>query len=131
MSVRLLDGDERITVQDDQIEGVTGGDPETTYTLRPIAPDVRRTFVSKHTKDVINGRTGARERVTDHDALVDDLFDHALESWTGILLKGEAAPCTRDNKLRLDFPRKQALLRIAGVNQSGPIDRGHSFRPPR
>lgn len=118
MAVRLLDGDEHITVQDSDLPDVDGGDQETTYTVRQIPPEESRRIAHRHTKPTINRRTGTRESIVDHEAVVDDLLDAALVGWAGILHKGEPAPCTREFKLLLDFQRKSALLKVAGTNVS-------------
>lgn len=125
MSLQLLEEDKRIEVIDSALPDVTDGDPETVYTVRQIPPEVNRSLGKRHTTTPINRRTGQRETVVDHEALLDDLVDYAIVSWSGILLKGEPAPCTRENKLLLDFTRKTGLLSVAGLNQ---VNREDSFR---
>lgn len=128
MALNLLDGDRRITVKDSDLKDVEGGDPDTTYTVRQIPPAVNRQMAKTHTRPVINGKTGAREQQVDNIGLVDDLLDYALLEWTGILLKGAPAPCVREHKELLDYPRKVALLSLAGMNQVEADRRDQSFR---
>lgn len=117
MAVKLLDSNNRIDVRDDALSDVQGGDPDTSYTVQQLTPEVTKQLSKKHTTHPINRRTGQRETEVDHLSLMDDLLDAALVGWSGVLAGGESAPCTRANKLLLDFERKSALLRLAGVNQ--------------
>ena len=112
MGVQLLNADKRITVKDSDLPDVTGGDPDTTYTVRQLAPEESRAISRKHTTDLRRGG----EKVNSM-AIMDELIDRALVAWTGVLLDGEPAECTPANKLLLDGPRKLALLEIAGSNQ--------------
>lgn len=130
MALQLLDSEARIDVPDSELNDVQDGDPGTVYTIRQIAPQMNRQIAKTHTTQPINRRTGARETVVDHVALVDDLLDYALVGWRGILLKGVDAPCSREHKLLLDMPRKLALLAVAGLNRTAPEDRERSFRGP-
>lgn len=124
MPVSLLDGNTRITVKDSDLPGVENGDPSTTYTVRQILPSQSKAIAKKHTKNRANG-----ERV-DQVELIEDLLDAALVGWTGILLEGVPAECSRENKLLLDGPRRMAILSVAGLNRTDPEVRAESFRPP-
>jgi len=128
MALQLLDGETEIPVQDTDLDGVTDGDPEVSYVVRQIEPSVNRAAMKKHTKPGRNGR----DAVVDFDAAYDDLIDHALIRWTGFLWRGAEAPCTRENKLLLDRPRKMALLLVAGLNrsQARAEERAQSFPRP-
>lgn len=130
MAVQLLDDEKRIEIADSALEGVTGGDPETTYVVRQIPPAVNREIAKRHTKPTVNRATGQREQIADHTAILDDMLDYALVSWSGIQLKGVDAPCTRDNKLLLDHTRKVALIGLAGLNEVKAHDKADSFRSP-
>lgn len=123
MSVSLLSGKTRITVADDKL-GVEGGDPGTSYTIRQILPDESKAIAKRHTVHRANG-----ERV-DQVALIEDLLDVALVGWSGVLIDGQPAECTREHKLLLDGPRRMALLGVAGLNQTAAEVRDASFRPP-
>ncbi len=130
MPVQLLDPDKQITVKDSELEDVSDGDPETTYTVRQIPPEVNRDITKRSTSHPPNRRTGSRETVVDHFAVFDDLLDYALIAWSGILDRGEPAPCERAYKMRLDVARKAALLSRAGVNEVVALQKAHSFRGP-
>jgi hypothetical protein len=130
MAISLLDDSARLQVKDSDLDEVSGGDPGTVYTVRQIPPQINRELAKKHTERPINKRTGQRESVVDNVSLLDDLVDYALVDWSGILLKGEKAPCTRENKLLLDYQRKVALIGIAGLNQIAAEVRAESFRQP-
>lgn len=132
MPVKLQDPDELITVKDSQLPGVTDGDPDTSYTLRPISVEDHRRLQKEYTKDVINRRTHQREPQIDFEALNDAVLDFVLRDWVGILDKGQPAPCTLAHKLRLDGVRRVALSAVAGMNQveRAPEVRAQSFREP-
>lgn len=123
MAVRLLDADGTIDVKDSDLADVTDGDPDTVYTVRQIPPHVNRQLSKQHS-------TMKRGQYTiDHIELMDSLLDYALVGWVGIQDKGTPAPLTKDNKARLDYPRKVAILQIAGLNQvTKEADRADSFR---
>lgn len=133
MPVHLMQADDRLTVTDDAL-GVQGGDKDTSYTLRPLTRETYREIIQRHTKKVPNRRTHQMDEVTDHPAAGDDLLDYAVVAWSGILLGGAEAPCTRENKLKLDLPRASALLDKAGlgeVTSFGAAERrAESFRGP-
>jgi hypothetical protein len=128
MALNLLDGDRKIEVRDCDLKDVDGGDEATVYVVRQIPPAVNREYGKRHTTQVINRKSGSREPVVDSMGLVDDLLDYALIEWRGVLMKGEPAPCTRELKDLLDYPRKVALLGVAGLNQVDTEARDHSFR---
>ena len=132
MPVQLQDADDVITAKDSELAGVTDGDPETVYTLRPISVEDHRAITKQHTKEVVNRRTHQKESEVDWGAVNDDVLDFVLRDWTGILRKGRPAPCTRENKLKLDAPRRQALSDVAGLNQvqRAPEVRAESFPEP-
>lgn len=130
MALELLDDATRIDVKDSELDDIKDGDPDTVYVVRQISPDVRKEIVKRHTSTPINRQTGQRDRVVDNDAYFDDLLDYALVDWRGILLNGEPVPCVRGHKMRLDMPRKLALLGVAGLNRTAPADRDRSFRSP-
>jgi len=132
MAVQLLDSDDRIAVKDSELTGVTDGDPETTYLIRPIAVDDHRRIVKAHTTDVVNRRTHQKEPQVDWAAVNDDILDFVLVDWTGIHLKGQPVACSREYKLKLDGVRRQALADVAGMNQiaRAPEVRAESFREP-
>jgi hypothetical protein len=130
MALQLLDGDTRITVKDSDLADVENGDEGTTYTVRQMPPNVTRDLSKRHTTNPINKRTGQREQVVDHMALMDDTLDYALVAWSGIQHQGKDVPCEREYKALLDVPRKVALLGLAGMNQTAPDQKADSFRSP-
>src|SRR5262245_46155790 len=124
MPVQLLDEDKPLTVKDSDLPDITDGDDGTTYTVRQITPEKSKEIRKKHTTHPINRRTGVREELVDADAVLDDTIDHILTGWSGIVHKGKPVDCTREMKLLLDYPRKTALVIVAGGNQ---VDREGSF----
>ena len=131
MALELLDESDRITVRDAELEDVPDPDKDTTYTLRPITSEKQREIRKRHTTYVPNRNTGRKDPRFDEDAIQDDLLDHAIESWTGIVHKGTPLPCERQYKLKLDVLRKAALLITAGLNRSEreAAAQADSFRP--
>jgi hypothetical protein len=128
MAITLLSATARIQVKDSDLEDVSGGDPGTVYTVRQISSDINKELSAKNTTRTPNRRTHRMDSDVDNVALLDDLIDYALLEWTGIVDDGQPAPCTRENKLRLDMPRKLALLSVAGLNQKAAEVRAESFR---
>ncbi len=124
MAVKLLDGDGTFDVKDSELPDVTDGDPETVYTVRQIPPHVNRQISKQHS----SMKRG--QYVVDQIAIMDDLIEYALVGWVGILDKGVPAPLTKENKGRLDYTRKAALLQLAGLNQVTKENREDSFRRP-
>lgn len=132
MPVQLLDADDRIVVKDSELVGVANGDPETTYTLRPIATDDHRAIMKANTTEVVDRRSHQKVPQVDWAGVNDATLDFVLLEWSGILVKGQPAACTREHKLRLDATRRQALTDLAGMNQiaRAPEVREESFREP-
>lgn len=131
MPVHLID-DEPIRVTDSDLEGVTDGDPETVYTLRPIGVDDHRRLQKQFTKDVVDRRSHQKVPQTDFEGLNDAVLDFVLIGWSGVLMKGQPAECVLANKLKLDGLRRVALSGLAGMNQiaRSPEVRVESFREP-
>jgi hypothetical protein len=130
MAISLLNATARIQVKDSDLDDVAGGDPGTVYTVRQITPDINRALAEKNTIKVPNRKTHRMDSEVDNVALLDDLIDYAILDWTGILDNGEPAPCTRENKVLLDQPRKLALLSVSGLNRKAAEVRAESFRQP-
>lgn len=129
MPVQLID-DEPIVVKDSDLDGITDGDPDTTYTLRPIGVDDHRRLQKQFTKDIIDRRSHQKVPQTDFEGLNDAVLDFVLVGWSGVLMKGAPADCVLANKLKLDGPRRVALAGLAGMNQiaRSPEVRVESFR---
>jgi hypothetical protein len=130
MALNLIDGDETFEVCDKDLPGVSDGDPEVFYSVRRLDPQTHKRIVKAHTKwDFVRG-VGKVEKV-DGAAAADDIFDHILVGWRGVLLHGQPAACSRDWKLKgLDFTRRAALVDLAGMNQiaRAPEVRAESFQ---
>lgn len=132
MPLELLDPDARIDVKDSDLTGVTDGDPDTIYTLRPIGIEDHREIVKKNTHDELDRRSHQKIKVTNWHAVADDVLDFVLVAWKGIRFRGADVPTVREYKLKLDYVRKQALSDLAGMNQVArePEVRAESFRQP-
>jgi hypothetical protein len=130
--LELLTEDDRITVLDTDLDGVTDPDSEAAYVLRPLTPEQSRKLRKQHTTFVINKRTHTKDPQVNDDAFADDLIDYVLVDWSGMVSKGQPLPCERAYKLRLDFVRKAALLGLAGGNRTERAQerRAESFRQP-
>lgn len=123
-----LDSD-RIRVTDKDL-GI--GDAETGYVLKPITREVYKRIRQDNTKRMPNRQTRGMEDVTDWEAFSEDLLDYTIESWSGVLVGGEPAPCDRDHKLALDLMCATALMNRAGLNdvEREGERKAESFRPP-
>lgn len=126
MPLELLTN-ETFEVWDTDLPDVWDADPDVTYTVRAVSPAERRAIEKRHT-DFQPAGGGAQ--TTDFVAVLDDVIDLCVVGWTGILLRGEPAPCTRELKIAgLDFQRKQALRVVATSNRRAR-GRAESFREP-
>lgn len=131
MAIEVLSGDELVEVCETELAGIDTPDREVFYTIRKLDPDVHRAIVKRHTRNEFVRGVG-RVKETDLDAVNDDLLDHVLTGWRGVLMRGAPAPCERPLKLRgLDWSRKRGILDKAGANEIArePERRAESFRP--
>lgn len=128
--LQLMRAEDRITVRDDELAGVVNGDKDTSYVLKPLTREVYRQTIRARTKKVPNARTHQMEDRPDWAAIAEDLLDYTVESWQGVLVAGEPAPCDRERKLMLDPTRAASLLDAAGLSQvqAAVEDRTASFR---
>lgn len=129
MAREVLSDDDLIWVNETELAGVTDADPEIAYQIRKLTPTKHREIVKRHTKPVFERGVGRVEK-TDGYAAMDDIIDHVLADWRGILLHGEKCPVTRDWKLTgLDLDRKKAIVDRAGMNEIArePERRAESF----
>lgn len=129
MAREVLSDDDLIWVHETELAGVTDADPDISYQIRKLTPTKHREIVKKHTKPVFERGVGRVEK-TDGYAAMDDIVDHVLTDWRGILLRGEKCPVTRDWKLQgLDLDRKKAIVDRAGMNEIArePERRAESF----
>jgi hypothetical protein len=129
MALSLIDPSAPIVVKDSELDGIVGGDPEVTYTLKPIAVEDHRKLQKTYTKQAIDRRTHQKVDEVDFEGLADATLDFILVDWSGILIQGQPAPCVKANKLKLDGPRRVALTGMAGMNQiaRSPEVRAESF----
>lgn len=106
---------------------MTGGDKDTSYTVRRLTLDKHREITRTHTK-AATYRKGERK---DEDAIQDDLFDYVLVGWQGVVAKGQPVPCDWEHKKLIDVARRIALLDVAGMNEIAAAEdaREESFRP--
>lgn len=125
MALELRDESATFPVTDDKL--ITGGDKDTSYTVRRLTLDKHREIRRRHTK-AANYRKPER---IDEDAFQDDLFDYVLVGWSGVVANGEPVPCDWEHKRLIDVPRRIALLDLAGMNEIAAAEdaRGESFRP--
>lgn len=125
MAIELKQAGDEIPVTDAEL--ISGGDAETTYTLRRLTIDTWREIARKHTKPATYRKPERR----DEEAFQDDLFDYVLKGWTGIVSNGQPAPCDWEHKKLLDLGRRVAMLDRAGMNEIGAQEdaRAESFRP--
>jgi hypothetical protein len=132
VALELLTEDDRIDVRDTDLDEITDPDVDAAYVLRPLSPEQSRKMRKAHTTHVINKHTHAKDPKIDDDAFADDLIDYVIVGWSGMVSKGQPLPCERIYKLRLDFVRKAALLKIAGGNRTEreQAQRAESFRQP-
>jgi hypothetical protein len=134
MAIRLIDEDERITVTDVDLVGRAEGDPNTSYTIRPITRDTYDVFRKKHTKPEWKRHVHTKE--LDEMGFTDSVIEYVLVDWTGVVFRGQAVPCTLEYKKRLDSERSGRLLDKAGFNQvqdaaeKEEARKAESFRAP-
>ncbi|MGE0451790.1 MAG: hypothetical protein AB7Q29_19610 [Vicinamibacterales bacterium] len=130
MAIEILDGDQTVDVRETELRDIENADADVVYTIRKLDPTTHRAITKRHTKPEFVRGVG-RVKEVDLDAVNDDLLDHILVGWSGVLLRGAPAPCERTLKLRgLDWQRKRALLDKAGANEIArePERRAESFR---
>lgn len=133
MPRQLQTDDATFDVREDELDDVQHADAEVVYVLRELTTTKWREIKRQHTRKVPNKVTKQMEEVTDQEAFADDITDYVLVDWRGIVERGGVpAPCTRDNKLRLDGIIKAALVARAGLTQivQAADHRDSSFRSP-
>lgn len=106
-------------------------DPDVTYRLRALTRETYKQTVKAHTRRGPMTRAGQPTEVVDGPGIAEDLLDHALVGWSGILVGGEPAPCTRETKLLLDPVIADRLIDRAGRSEivGQEARRPESFRP--
>lgn len=131
MARALHNDDTTFTVKETDIPDVQQADPDVTYEVRALTTAKFRELQRKNTRPVPNKATRQMVDEVNGEKLADDLIDHVIAGWAGIVDKGQPAPCTRENKLRLDGQVKQGLIGVAGLNriEEAPAATEASFRP--
>jgi hypothetical protein len=116
--LRLAAPDETFEVTDAEI-GLIEGSPDVRYTLRPLSKAEIDALREKHRgKKEWQPKSRSYEYGEfNQDGYDADMLDLALVGWAGITLRGDDAPCTRDNKLLLDRLRQQLIVTKAATNQ--------------
>jgi hypothetical protein len=133
MPRQLQTDDVTFWVSEADLDEIPEPDAEVRYELRELTTAGWRRLHKAHTKRVPNKSTKQMESVTDQEAFADALVDYVLVGWSGIVERGGTpAPCTTENKLRLDSLVKAALVGRAGLTQIVQADdyREQSFRSP-
>ncbi len=133
MALLVRSEGERIEVRDADLPGITDGDPDTTYILRPITRKVARDIEARHKTLVLDRQSHQKIARYDQEAIWLDKIDYIVTGWTGVLYSEtrEPVPCTRETKDQaLDAARQIALLSIAGINEVSHDEREASFRQP-
>jgi hypothetical protein len=127
----LHDETSTFDVKEVDLPDVQEADPDVSYTLRPLTTGKYRELQKKNTRPVVNKATRRMEEEVNSEGLADDLIDHVIAGWTGIIIRGTPADCTRAYKLLLDGPIKIALVGVAGLNriEAAPVEKEGSFRP--
>lgn len=118
-------------VREDALDDLQHADPDVVYICRELTTTKWRELQRQHTRKVLNKATKQMENVTDNEAFSDAIVDYVLMDWRGIVERGgAAAPCTTENKLRLDGVVKAALVSKAGLSQivEGAAIKEASFR---
>jgi hypothetical protein len=119
-------------VREDALDDLQHADPDVVYICRELTTTKWRELQRQHTRKVLNKASKQMENVTDNEAFSDAIVDYVLMDWRGIVERGGApAPCTTENKLRLDGVVKAALVGKAGLSQivEGAAIKETSFRP--
>ena len=128
MALKLLSDDATITVRDADLADVPDGDPDVTYTIRPVTREVMKDIVKARTTRQVDPSSRRMVDVLDKAGSDEDALDYALVAWDGILFNGDPAPCDRAMKLKLDPFRVSAIMEIAIRTQRAEEDRAASFR---
>ena len=137
MAVEVRRVGDVVEVSDADLDGVDGGDQETSYQLRTITADKIRELQAPYLKQRFNKRTHKLEDVPlsreDESSFAADILDYVILDWSGIVYQGQPLACIREHKVLLDMPRRTALLEVAGLNKAGAaaeVAREESFREP-
>jgi hypothetical protein len=131
MPRQLQSDDYTFEVKETELDDVTDADPSVVYVLRELTTRKWRELNKAHSRKVPNKVTRRLEDVVDPEVFADALVDYVLIDWRGIVERGgKPAPCTPENKQRLDGIIKAALVGRAGLSQivTAEANRDNSFR---
>lgn len=131
MPRQLQSDDYTFEVNETELDDVTDADPSVVYVLRELTTRKWRELNKAHSRKVPNKVTRRLEDKTDPEVFADALVDYVLIDWRGIVERGGMpAPCTPENKQRLDGIIKAALVGRAGLSQivTAEANRDNSFR---
>src|SRR5688572_20337575 len=99
MARQLHDESTAFPVKESDLPDVLNPDPEVTYSVRPLSTAKFRELQKKNTRMVPNKQTRQMDPELNAEHFADDLIDHVIEGWSGIVDKGQPAECSRANKL--------------------------------
>jgi NAD-dependent oxidoreductase involved in siderophore biosynthesis len=132
MPRQLQSDDYTFEVKETELDDVQDADPQVVYVLRELTTKKWRELNKTHSRKMPNKATKRMEDVVDQEAFADAIVDYVLVDWRGIVERGgNPAPCTTENKHRLDGVLKAALVGRAGLSQivQASEARDASFRP--
>lgn len=132
MPRQLQSDDYTFEVKETELDDVQDADPQVVYVLRELTTKKWRELNKTHSRKMPNKVTKRMEDVVDQEAFADAIVDYVLVDWRGIVERGGSpAPCTTENKHRLDGVLKAALVGKAGLSQivQASEARDASFRP--
>jgi hypothetical protein len=101
--IEIIDDDERI-------EHVISG---CAFTLRRLTPDDQDAIARRNTKR-IRGRSGEWQKEADQNAMLMDMIDHAVVTWTGVrhpVTKADV-PCNSENKRKLPLRVMEEIMEV-------------------
>jgi hypothetical protein len=115
MALELRQDSDRFTLLDSDL--VADGDPGVTYTVRPLTASAAAKIRQKV------GRS--------QQEAIFAILDYCLESWTGVEVNGEPAPCDRDHKVMLPLSVASEIVERASARLTGQESaKRESFRSP-
>ena len=132
MPRQLQSDDYTFEVKETELDDVQDADPQVVYVLCELTTKKWRELNKTHSRKMPNKVTKRMEDVVDQEAFADAIVDYVLVDWRGIVERGGSpAPCTTENKHRLDGVLKAALVGKAGLSQivQASEARDASFRP--
>ena len=133
MPRELFDDDNApFEIAETDLDGVDNPDAGVVYTIRSLSDETYETLEAKHRPPArYNPKTHQKEPQPmsreQNEAMFSDCLDYLLVGWSGVLHKGQPAPCERALKNKLDGPTRLALFKAARLNRKVQA-RAESFR---